>query len=62
MVVVEGAQHGRREVVEMIESAFLLAVAAVLALALLAGLLTSRPAHLPVPVRIRTTQQMAKKE
>jgi hypothetical protein len=46
----------------MIESAFLLAVAAVLALALLAGLLATRPAHLPVPVRIRTTQQMAKKE
>jgi hypothetical protein len=41
----------------MIESALLLAGAGVLALMLVAGLLTRRPAPVPVPVRIRSRKR-----
>jgi hypothetical protein len=52
-LMAEGAQYARRKKVEMIESGVIFAGVGVLVLVVMARLLARRPAHVPVPVRIR---------
>jgi hypothetical protein len=56
-LMAEGAQHARRKKVEMIESGVIFAGVGVLVLVVMARLLARRPAHVPVPVRIRDKER-----